>query len=583
MTAERVRDRMPCGAASAPLTRPPRRRSPAGALAALIVCALALTGCVGLPASGPVNRDTTGDAAQTAPELLYRPDRPAPGATPEAIVQGFIQAATSPSGNWEIAQLFLAPSFREQWKPEAGVTIDASGSRRIERVEEGVQVALSVVADVDATGAYRSTEDGAPTEATLGYALAQQADGEWRITRAPDGIVLDASDFQNVFHAYALMFFDPGWTYLVPDVRWFPYRTATTSRIVRELVEGAPSPWLAGAVASAFPDDVILASNAVPLTSDGIASVDLEAQAPLAGDETVARMQRQLIASLQSAAVTGVDLRIDGSPVTTTPASVGQQLIDPRPLIGRDGAVGFFSGGEVEALPAIGGALAALDPRELSLGRGQTQAAALTRDGRVVRVSGDGFVRLEDQRPGLIAPVIDPAGLVWSVEASAPGGLRATAPSGTVIAVQQAFPEATGVRSIAMSRDGARLAAVITIGNVDWVAVSSVLRSESGIALGETQLLGTLGGEGVDLAWIGELSLGVLVRGDTGLLLRTQPVGGPSTSIAAPAGATVVAAGASENSPRVFDGAGRVLTRRGTTWQQTATDVRLLGNQMGVG
>ena len=57
----------------------------------------------------------------------------------------------------------------------------------------------------------------------LTYSFVQE-NGEWRISGGPDGIVLSQSSFSVVFTERALYFFDPTYTYLIPDVRWFASR-----------------------------------------------------------------------------------------------------------------------------------------------------------------------------------------------------------------------------------------------------------------------------------------------------------------------------------------------------------------------
>src|SRR5690606_16886802 len=133
----------------------------------------------------------------------------------------------------------------------------------------------------------------------LVFQLQRDDEGEWRISDAPDGVVLDLASFQQVFASHALRFFDLSWSHLVPDVRWFPKRSPAATRITRAVVESGPSEWLAPAVQSAFPADVVLARAAVPVEGQ-VAEVSLD-RAALALDATaLARMRTQLQASLRS-------------------------------------------------------------------------------------------------------------------------------------------------------------------------------------------------------------------------------------------------------------------------------------------
>jgi len=141
--------------------------------AAAVGAALLLTACAGLPVSGPVNPGRAVAEDVGSPEFLFRPDEPQPGATPEQIVDGFIRAGSGPgpSANWDVARMFLAPSIRETWNPDASVTIDLPDDRRPSSSSEGVvQMSLVAVATVDQNGAYQPAESGVPP---LSFTLAQ--------------------------------------------------------------------------------------------------------------------------------------------------------------------------------------------------------------------------------------------------------------------------------------------------------------------------------------------------------------------------------------------------------------------------
>ena len=84
--------------------------------------------------------------------------------------------------------------------------------------------------------------------------------------------MLDRDFFVTVFDAYSIMFFDPDWEFLVPDVRWFPARENSATRIATALVDGAPTSWLASSLRTAFPEDVALASQSVTVDADRAAA-----------------------------------------------------------------------------------------------------------------------------------------------------------------------------------------------------------------------------------------------------------------------------------------------------------------------
>ncbi|HCU77247.1 MAG TPA: hypothetical protein DGU37_01785, partial [Microbacterium sp.] len=205
---------------------------------------LVLSACAGLPVSGPVTAGRPVDEVRTGPEVRFFPDGPQPGATQEEIVEGFLLAGSGSSADWATARSFLAPAIQSSWDPSAGVAVVPTGEIVAQpAVDDTVKVILAPVASVDATGRYEPALGGT---ATLAFELIQVA-GQWRISKAPDGIVLDESVFGTVFHRYSVMYFDTSWTYLVPDERWFP-TTSAAVRITGALVDEQPSDWLAGAV-----------------------------------------------------------------------------------------------------------------------------------------------------------------------------------------------------------------------------------------------------------------------------------------------------------------------------------------------
>ncbi|PZU40894.1 MAG: hypothetical protein DI573_02510 [Microbacterium sp.] len=549
--------------------------------AMLVALLLALTGCAGLPTAGPVNPGLGAAEAPDVPDFSFSPDRPQPGATPEQIVEGFVAAATGSQNDWEIAQLFLAPAIRESWRPEAGVTIDRPGSRTVTAIEDGrVEMSVVVTASVDENGAYELADE--PTQ-TFSYGLAEQADGQWRITEVPDGIVLDEDNFDNVFRAYSLMYFDPSWNYLVPDVRWFATRNPAT-RITRALLGSTPSPWLQESVASAAPEGVSLARQSVPVVQ-GVARIELTEAALDADPVTLGRLQRQLQASLQGAGIAGAEMLVDGAALTVEPAPVRGTAIDARPLVLTDDVFGFLSDGEVARLGGMSATIESLGVTAVSMGRGEETAAVSLTGGGVARVDADGEATTVDPRAGLAEPALDPDGVIWTVPRDQPTALRATLADGTAIDIEGAWVGSSRVQAIQISRDGTRMAAILTAGGRDWAVVSGIVRDADGVprSLGESRRIVRLDGSGIDVAWLDDQTLGIASAGDDGeMSVIEHVVGGTGQTLSGPAATlTTIAAGATVTSARVLSDDGVLSLRRGSTWQPAAEGVRVLAPQLG--
>ena len=164
-----------------------------------------------------------------------------------------------------------------------------------------LDVAYSVDADGVATQMPEGTKENIPVTLT-------QVDGEWRISKLPDGTAIPEETFKVIYGAYPIYFYDPTFTYAVPDVRWF-IKKKTVKSMTSALLAG-PAPYLKGAVVSAFPSGMKLARESVPVVS-GAAQVDLSAkELTEASTEDRLRMQTQLALTFRSQPdVINVELR----------------------------------------------------------------------------------------------------------------------------------------------------------------------------------------------------------------------------------------------------------------------------------
>ena len=550
-------------------------RAGMAALAALLV--VVLTACGGLPTTGPVNAGRPIDADESNSDLVFLPDGPAKDATPQQIVEGFIAAGAGPRNTWEKAREFLAPGT--PWNPRASVIVYAPGDLDLQALTESeFVVSVTPTATVDASGAL-SGEGG---EIPLSFTLAQQGDGQWRITHAPDGIVIDRNRFTRVYGNYALQFFDPTWTYLVPDQRWFPRLYAATS-IAEALVDGGPSAWLDGAVSTAFIDGARLATTTVPQQS-GIAAVSLQDGARGLDQTVLDRMQTQLEVSLDAAGIAGVDMLVDEQVLSAQSLPVRQTRIDSRPLVRTQDAFGFASAGGVEEIVGLSGAILQVDTSDIEVSADRTAAAVRDVSGVVLSVSGDGVRTRLDTRSDLIAPSIDPAGFVWSVPRSAPGALAAFRADGTRIDVASAWPGAAEVFAQRVSRDGTRIAAVIRDGDRYALWVAGIQRGrddDAPTALGERKIIAYLSGPTDALTWIDASTVAVIttVSGDPAMI--TQEIGGFSQVQSVPTGVTTVAGGTASGGMRILDAAGELYGQQGANWQLIASGVLVLAVQQG--
>ncbi len=95
-----------------------------------------------------------------------------------------------------------------------------------------------VVGIVDSSGVFSSATPN--TRSNLEFSLRQE-NGEWRISSAPNGLLVSRTTFRTIFLNYSLEFFTSDFSYLVPDSRWFLRSSSTPTAIINELLAG-PAP-----------------------------------------------------------------------------------------------------------------------------------------------------------------------------------------------------------------------------------------------------------------------------------------------------------------------------------------------------
>ncbi|MDQ4215416.1 LpqB family beta-propeller domain-containing protein [Microbacterium sp. ASV81] len=559
--------------------------------AAVIAAALSLAACASLPMTGDVRPGLAVGQSDSGSDIAFVARGPSDGMDPEQIVRGFIDAASSPADSWSIARQFLTPAAAQTWKPDSGVTIDTALTDRRYDVPDvqkqattaTVRLSLQQTASVDENGAYASKAVNGTAD--LGFSLAKNADGQWRISAAPDGVVLDAQSFADagVFAPYSLEYFDPTWTYLVPDVRWFPKRKNTASRIVQSLVGGKPSAWLTNGVRTAFTGDIALAHDAIAVDSQ-VAEVSLTDAALSADSATMSRMRTQLERSLIGVGVLQVKLMAGGRDLNAGTASVASTVVDSRPLVLTDKGFGYLSGGGIAPIPGVSTEVAAFSKpiTAISAASGAQRVVAQASDGIVYAIA-DGKVDQIDGRAGLAPPTLDPFGYVWTVPQGAPASALiawSTTVSPRPIAAQ---PDGSQVSGIAISRDGSRLALAVTASGLVRVEVAAVSRDDRGAptGIGPLREVAWPAGPVMDLTWLDDTTLGVLTSDAGRTVLLEQSVGGPQKSADAPDVARVVAPSSPASNIQLLGSSGVMWVRSVTTWQLQSSNVKVLATQLG--
>ncbi|KAJ1681539.1 hypothetical protein LUZ63_023242 [Rhynchospora breviuscula] len=341
--------------------------------------------------------------------------------------------------------------------------------------------------------------------------------------------------------------FRSSWSFIVPDVRWFP-RPLVASRVTTALVDGQPSSWLTGAVKNAFPDELSLVGRSVTLSSGGVAQVQLP-QAALSLDRTTLdRMQTQLTRSLVTAGISEVQMTVDGTPIPASELPVKVTRVDPSPAVLTEGGTfGVLSGESVDTIPALSDAVESLSPTSIELEADRSLAAVLTQQGAVASALSDGSTFLLDDR------------------GPAPDRQRLAGRLGGGVVPDLARRHAHRGRG-----DGG--------GRPRGVAGRHRPRGTA-VSLGPPHVLSFSEPGAFDLAWLDDTTVGVLTAVDGASRLDELSVGGRGTVGTVPESARAIAGGSA--SVRILDGTGRLFSRRGSSWTLVASDIRVLAVQQG--
>ncbi|MDQ1555218.1 MAG: hypothetical protein QOI02_220 [Actinomycetota bacterium] len=552
------------------------RQLPRAAVAVALV-AVALAGCVGIPSSGGVNSAPIAKENKFAfTPIVYGPKT---DASREEILTDFMQAATSPEDNYNIARSFLTKSAAAKWVPTKSVLIRDGAATLTSASNNEIDYSALSSASVNEFGLYSEEQVQGPQQRRFTFA---KVGGQWRINTLDDGTVLTRDNFQAVFSSYALYFFDPTYHFLIPDIRWFPARSNVPTRIVSALLTGQAG-WLQqGATLTAFPQGTQLATVPVAVKS-GVAIVDFSDEAGTANTLEKARMLVQLKSSLGLNTVSSVSMTVRGAPLVVGDQSiVGTTLtpsVNPLPLVRVKTRFGFAGSDGVSTLGKLGANVLTLDPKAVTLGRGGGSAAVLNAAG--VSLVTDGSSTSVDKRSRLIPPTMDNSGFVWSVPARDGAAIRATGADGHVHSIATTIPAKSRIVSFQVSHDGARALAYYSTAAGPRLEVAAILR-RNGVptGLGDFVDLPTSGNEPIDATWQDDRTIATLSRSPNGdQLVTSYPIGGPSEELGRAAGGVRIVGGDTVDTLRVLTDTGNILQRRASGWQGTGLVASLLATQ----
>ena len=541
------------------------------------VAALALAGCVGLPDSGPVTAGEVQEGTGIG-DVEFIAEGPAPDASQDEIVQGFLQAALSPADDFSIAREYLADGAR--WDPLASVTLRSGQPQLTSTSGATVEAVVDVVGEVDEHGSYTSVADDA---ARLSFVLIEQR-GEWRIAEAPPGLVLSRFSFERLFDPQTLVWFADDRSILVPDVRWFPRTTGDVAGDIVDAVLAGPVAWLAPAVWSAADADAVRVGGVVITEELAEVTVSFE-QVQESSSVELSLLALQLEQAMARLGVTEVVVGVDGvegySASSRDAPEAALPSVDARPIVLAGGELAYVGQGAPLDVD-LGVDLATLAPTSLTVRDVDGLTVALA-SGRVLRLAPGGPPAVLDTGV-TVTPSLDRAGWAWWVPDPA---LQAIAVSDGASEAVLALPEIEGrISGMEVSRDGARIAIVTDVGDGTATWVAGIVRQDGvPTSIATPQRMPQATGTALDVTWATGTSLAVLTSiVDGGQQLVQLTVGGTTQQLPTPQDAITQLAGGigASSSLRARSVAGELLVLRGGQWQPASSvaDVQLVAVQI---
>lgn len=493
-----------------------------GATVLLGCGAVLLSACGSMPVTGDVKAV---DASQPGDsQVQVYAVAPRDGATPNEVVDGFLESMTSDDSDFRTTRQYLTKRASSDWKPGALTTVLASAPNRSDRpVHDSDRSTNEVtytltgeeVATVDGQNAYQPL---APTDysQTLNLVRQKGPDGsEWRIDRVPDGLVLGQSDFKRLYRSVNKFYFATGrseaQSTLVADPVYIRNRTDpatgmdTVTQAVRSLLRG-PTDWLRPVVASRFPAGTGLRKGVTSLTPDdrNVLKVPLNKKVDGAGQRSCRMMASQVLFTLRdltSARVEQVELqRSDGSALCVLGADQAEEYAPDGSSGGSDSQYFVDAKGHVERIPGstrgsgepqpVAGPFGSGSLRVSAVGvsRDEQSAAALSQNKDALYTAplatagelGPPVVTSRADKAGdrLTAPSWDSRGDLWVADRDPdnPRLLRLADGTGKPEEVTVPILDGSRITALRLSSDGVRIALLLTLGDRTTLQIGRIER-----------------------------------------------------------------------------------------------------------
>jgi len=516
-----------------------------------LLVALSLAGCAQLPDSGPVERVVSA-GSRTHGNVRYEPAPPRPGATPQQIVDGYLDAMLAYPEATGIVQSYLTPEAVAGWRSTAGMTVYSnviSVPGKATTKHAAFRITARKLLTVDSSG--EATMNGPDVTRVL---RLDRVDGQWRIANPVPGYLVTREFADDYLRSYPLWYFDESGERLVPELTHVVVSDQLPLTLTRRLAAGPRLSTLRTYMPG--PDDL-----RVSITGR-IVNVDFQRVASGTAD----KMAAQLISTLRGVpGLDGVRVLVDGAPqgdvhpidavvgfgpgplATRAYALRGNRVVDVTSRVRPIGGPWGRSARNALAVAVDGEAIAAVLPGRTTVVTGPRQG------GRLETFTGTAFAD----------PSWDDAGWLWLVDQQ--GGTRVRIVRGADLRTVNASDLGI-VSSFAVSPDRSRYAAVIRSGEEESVVVGAIQHNAAGdpIRLLTPRVVSDKSSGERAAGWESPTRIGFVATGAAGQQLYSVGLDGADLSTGDP-----LMGGVQSWAGAAADGADRwAADRRGQLWHR---------------
>lgn len=455
------------------------RRWPTALVVVVVVLVLLLAGCTSFPTSGSVEEATGARPGGRRPGIDVAAQPPQPGASPEAILDGFFSASESPGDGYVVARQYLTREAAGSWRPEAGIAVyDATGQSRVVTSDGAAVLRAPLIGRLDVDQVFMAVRE---PDFSHNFEMTQ-VNGEWRIGNPGTGVLISLQRFHRAFRAVPVYYLDATGQRMVSQpvfLRQTDINPETPDALVRALI-GGPGSWLRPGVLDALPSEV--QSNGTWVDDSGVAHISLGQEMESLGAEQRLQAGAQLLFTLRYfEAITGIQIDVNGRPLSVRGANANgtlrmnavSQFSPDRPEVPRD-LYGLRAGSvikitesprmQVTTMPGLLGEGWEDAPDQLAVSWQGDQVATVNGRQRLYTAKpADGAPELLYTGSDLVKPQFDSSGQLWTMDntPAGPVALR-TAAQGDGDMVVVPLPELDGAEIVAfrISPDLTRIAVV---------------------------------------------------------------------------------------------------------------------------